>query len=460
MIAWLLAAGLVLAQEAPVDAPPPPLSEAEALAPLEAAYQKEVAYLLAEREALEGRLRDQARAGASARAQAEAEAAALEGRRDALAVQVQRAEDALAAVEREAGAATEAADALSAALFQIRSSSPGVTLPEDDGTLDRAAEILRAAFGAAREELAAKAQVRAAPGAWFAEDGARVEGSVVTVGEVATFGVPSGSSPGGPVALIPQGEGRLVAWREGGGATGAVLAAGTSAPTMGLWLHEGRQKRLEVRPPKTLGDTVEAGGTVGLVILGLGAFGVLLVLGRALSLGLAGSGAAAAEAALGMAEAGRLGDAVARLSGQQGAAPRVVSRVLAARQGGEAALEEVAREALLVEQGRIDRFGAAILVVAAVAPLLGLLGTVTGMIATFDLITEYGTGDPRMLSGGIAEALVTTQLGLIVAIPALLLGNLLSGWGEGVADAAEAAALRALRGGEGEAPPTEPGVPA
>ena len=58
---------------------------------------------------------------------------------------------------------------------------------------------------------------------------------------------------------------------------------------------------------------------------------------------------------------------------------------------------------------------------AAAAPLLGLLGTVTGMIHTFRLITMFGTGDARLLSGGISEALVTTEAGLMVAIPALLI---------------------------------------
>jgi len=81
-------------------------------------------------------------------------------------------------------------------------------------------------------------------------------------------------------------------------------------------------------------------------------------------------------------------------------------------------------------------------VIAAVAPLLGLLGTVTGMIATFDVITEFGTSDPKLLSGGIAIALTTTQLGLMVAIPFLLLGNMLSGWAERIKDDMEAAALR------------------
>jgi biopolymer transport protein ExbB len=63
---------------------------------------------------------------------------------------------------------------------------------------------------------------------------------------------------------------------------------------------------------------------------------------------------------------------------------------------------------------------------AAVSPLLGLLGTVTGMITTFELITIFGTGDARNLSSGISEALVTTEFGLIVAIPALILHAILS----------------------------------
>ena len=62
------------------------------------------------------------------------------------------------------------------------------------------------------------------------------------------------------------------------------------------------------------------------------------------------------------------------------------------------------------------------------APLLGLLGTVTGMIGTFGLITEHGTGDARLLSGGISEALLTTQFGLMVAIPVSWLTVLPIAW--------------------------------
>ena len=73
---------------------------------------------------------------------------------------------------------------------------------------------------------------------------------------------------------------------------------------------------------------------------------------------------------------------------------------------------------------------------------MGLLGTVTGMISTFDIITEFGTGDPKLLSSGISEALVTTELGLIVAIPSLLLGNMLNGWADNIQGELESLILR------------------
>ena len=66
-------------------------------------------------------------------------------------------------------------------------------------------------------------------------------------------------------------------------------------------------------------------------------------------------------------------------------------------------------------------------IISVVAPLLGLLGTVTGMINTFQAITLFGTGDPRMMADGISQALVTTALGLTVAIPMVLLYTLVSG---------------------------------
>ena len=116
------------------------------------------------------------------------------------------------------------------------------------------------------------------------------------------------------------------------------------------------------------------------------------------------------------------------LSARRGAGFRVLKAVASGLEHKPDDIERIMYERMLVEEGRLDRFGTMIVVIAAVAPLLGLLGTVTGMISTFDVITEFGTGNPKLLSGGISEALVTTELGLIVAIPLLLLGNVLNGW--------------------------------
>ena len=83
-------------------------------------------------------------------------------------------------------------------------------------------------------------------------------------------------------------------------------------------------------------------------------------------------------------------------------------------------IESALSEAILRETPRLERFLGALKVSAAVAPLLGLLGTVTGMINTFQVITTHGTGDPRLMAGGISEAMVTTQVGLAVAIPIMI----------------------------------------
>lgn len=77
-------------------------------------------------------------------------------------------------------------------------------------------------------------------------------------------------------------------------------------------------------------------------------------------------------------------------------------------------------------RGELDRSLRAIGILAAVAPLLGLLGTVLGMIETFDVISVFGTGNARAMAGGVSVALITTQTGLLVAIPGLLMSNRLS----------------------------------
>jgi biopolymer transport protein ExbB len=104
---------------------------------------------------------------------------------------------------------------------------------------------------------------------------------------------------------------------------------------------------------------------------------------------------------------------------------RVISRAIEAAGSTKDVLEATLEEAILREIPPMERFLATLNVLAAIAPLLGLLGTVTGMISTFQVITLYGTGDPRMMSGGISEALITTQLGLAVAIPIMIVHHFL-----------------------------------
>ncbi len=98
-----------------------------------------------------------------------------------------------------------------------------------------------------------------------------------------------------------------------------------------------------------------------------------------------------------------------------------------ARDMGREDMENALQEAILSKIPAMERFLSALGMLAAIAPLLGLLGTVTGMINTFHVITQHGTGDPRLMSSGISEALVTTMLGLSTAIPLLLAHNLLGG---------------------------------
>jgi biopolymer transport protein ExbB len=95
-------------------------------------------------------------------------------------------------------------------------------------------------------------------------------------------------------------------------------------------------------------------------------------------------------------------------------------------------VEEVMYESVLTTRLRLQRFLPFVAVSAAAAPLLGLLGTVTGIIKTFQLITVFGSGDVKSLSGGISEALITTKYGLIVAIPSLLIHAFLSRKAKGV----------------------------
>lgn len=100
----------------------------------------------------------------------------------------------------------------------------------------------------------------------------------------------------------------------------------------------------------------------------------------------------------------------------------VLNKASETREVAEKSLQEM----LLWEQPRLERRMGLLAAMGSIAPLLGLLGTVTGIITLFTVITEVGTNDARVLAGGISEALVTTETGLVIAIPVMILHGLLS----------------------------------
>ena len=109
-------------------------------------------------------------------------------------------------------------------------------------------------------------------------------------------------------------------------------------------------------------------------------------------------------------------------------------------------IEEILYEKMLHTKPKLERLLPFLSLTAATSPLLGLLGTVTGMINTFKLITVFGTGDPKRLSSGISEALVTTEYGLIIAVPCLLLFALLSRKAKGILASMEQTAVGFVNG--------------
>lgn len=109
-------------------------------------------------------------------------------------------------------------------------------------------------------------------------------------------------------------------------------------------------------------------------------------------------------------------------------------------------VEEILYEKMLETQPKLESWLAFIAITSATAPLWGLLGTVTGMIKTFQLITIFGTGDAKSLSSGISEALITTEFGLIVAIPSLIFHAMLSRKAKGVLSSMQRTSIGFING--------------
>ena len=180
----------------------------------------------------------------------------------------------------------------------------------------------------------------------------------------------------------------------------------------GLDVTRGGILALLVESP-TITERINQGGIVGYCIIALGLVGLFIAIWRWLSLSKDSK------------------KVTAQLSSQTASSDNPLGRVLSAYDETKGADTETVElklsEAALKEMPNLTKGLLFIKVIAAVAPLMGLLGTVTGMIKTFQVITLYGAGDPKLMAGGISQALMTTVLGLCVAIPMVLLHTVVSG---------------------------------
>lgn len=290
-------------------------------------------------------------------------------------------------------------------------------------------EKLSLVFSEAMKNLGEGSQKYTRTENFFLENGKKVKGQVLHFGKVARFGTYNNIT----TLLMPVGGGDF---KQVDPKNHIQLDFQSSTP---FFLYESAEKGIETKKEQNFMEMVHAGGSIAYVIVILGVIAMVLMLFRGVMLYMAGKIDKSLVQKINEEDLVGLEDEL-----KSGNTPfarvmqstyKVMDRPLGER-------ENVIQESILGELNFLDKFGAVILVMAAIAPLLGLLGTVTGMISTFDIITEFGTGDPKLLSSGISEALITTKLGLMVAIPTLLVGNLFSGRSNKIKIMLEREALR------------------
>ncbi|MCA9512697.1 MAG: MotA/TolQ/ExbB proton channel family protein [Myxococcota bacterium] len=202
----------------------------------------------------------------------------------------------------------------------------------------------------------------------------------------------------------------------------AFEAATSGLATVALDPSRGQILSLLVNT-RSLADQIPFGGAIGYTTIALGVFAALIAIWRWTVLFATSRRVAATQRSAQASDGDPLGRVLQVYEANAGADPET--------------LELRLDEAIMKETGRLERFIWLIKVVSVVAPLLGLLGTVTGMIATFQIITLFGTGDPKMMASGISEALVTTMIGLMTAIPLVLLHAFVSASSKRIVDVLE-----------------------
>ncbi len=408
---------------------------------LQRAYAKEFAFLKAQKEMLNKRLGDVQKNSSDKITRAKREVASLQGQVLSKTTQADQLNEDLFQMQQSAQNISDDSAMLESVVMQGNSSLQpyGIKLVIDKS--DYPATLTKL-FDESLKLGKTLSTVRTEEGAFYLQDGTEQKASLVKVGNIATFGV-SANSAG---VLVPAGGNKMKLWDAPESAeTANALKGGQSPASLSIFIYENSANEIADKTEKSMLDVIASGGIIGWVIVILGLFALLLVGLRSLFLSGAGSKTMPiATATLTNLKEKGIDSTLEFLKGKKGASARVMKATVRNIDREREHIEDIIAEAIMHESTRLDRYGSIIMVIAAVAPLLGLLGTVTGMIATFDIITEFGTGDPKLLSGGISIALVTTELGLIVAIPLILLGNMLGGWAERIKDEMEQAALHII----------------
>ena len=250
--------------------------------------------------------------------------------------------------------------------------------------------------------------------------GIEVRGEVFSFGPVACFNSDDRLRAGWVSTRFGQGQPSLE--EDAGGDTPATLRA----------LAEGREALVPVdvtggsarkvaRARTTLAGEFRKGGLVMWPLAGVGVLALLLAVWKTADLARIRSRAGPAwEQALALLRSDGPEAALARARSLPSPLDSLADEAICCRAETRAQLEEILHEHLIGFLPRLERHLGTLAVLGGIAPLLGLLGTVTGMIHTFQLVTIFGSGDAKLLSGGISEALITTKYGLIIAVPVLL----------------------------------------
>jgi len=437
LYALLLAASFAAAE----STPPAPVEGAKAqdgAATLAEAYRREFAFLASQKRQLEKLHADFLRQSEAQEKQLQAKIAALQQQVIALTQEVERQESALADAEKRLEAVQETASLWEATLAQARTTLADYGIQVADLEKLSPPEQFAYLLEGALKALELGSSFHRQPGAFFLPSGKEVTGELLWFGNIAAYGISQEASG----ILLPAGEGKLKLLPHPKGEEAAkALAAGQSQSVLPLFLFESLKQAVEPQAHKTWRQVLDDGGPIAWIIAGLGGLGLALSLIRTVILLYEGQGGKRlVQRVVDAVAAGDLALALSLTQGK-GAYPPLLKASLCHLDQPEEEWEIAVSDALLQQAVRIDRFASLILVIASVAPLLGLLGTVTGMIETFDTITRFGTGDPKLLATGISVALITTEVGLIVAIPLLLLGNLLNGWAGSLKTELELAAL-------------------